>query len=106
MPTEDRRIFFENDEVYKALYALCTQKQVKKPPPGLVKKIHEKENGETVYLDLENPQDRSKAREGYTHDFLAAALMLYCKGSGIPLPKSARKSVLIVDGQVVLRVQI
>ena len=106
MPTEDRRITFENEEVYKALYALCTQKQVRKPPPGHVSKIYEKESGGMIYLDLENPQNQTKASEGYTQDFLAAALMLYCRGCGIPLPKNAKKSVQISEGKIILRVQV
>lgn len=109
MPREDRRIFFDDDEVYKAVFALCTQKQMKKPMPGHVARIAEAE-GESgaIILDIENPHDPEKAasRIEYSRDFMAAALMLFCRGCGIPLPKSARKSVMIIEGQMVLRVQI
>jgi hypothetical protein len=107
MPKEDRRILFDYEEVYKALYALCTQKQVPKPPPGVIVAIREDaEDATKLHVDLENPQDKSKAKREYTRDFLAAALMIFCRGLGIPLPKNAQKSVVIQDGQVVLRVQI
>ena len=107
MPSEDRRIKFESEEVYKAIYALCTQKQVKKPPPGLVVAVREDEKDTNkIYIDLENPQEHTKARVEYSRDFLAAALMLFCRGLGIPLPKKAQKSVEITDGQVILRVMI
>lgn len=108
MPREDRRILFSNDEVYKALFALCAQKQIKKPPPGLIKHILESPQDPSILLlDLENPQDKTSARLEYTRDFMAAALMLFCRGCGIPLPKSAKKSVMLgTENDVVLRVQI
>jgi hypothetical protein len=107
MPKEDRRIFFDYEEVYKALYALCIQKQAPKPPPGVIVAIREDATDATkIYIDLENPQEKTKANREYTRDFLAAALMIFCRGLGIPLPKAATKSVVIQDGQVVLRVQI
>lgn len=107
MPREDRRISFDNDEVYKAVYALCTQKQMKKPIPGHIVKITEGagESG-AIFLDFENPLDKSAECGEYTRDFIAAALMLFCRGCGIPLPKTAKKSVAIIDGILILRVQI
>ena len=109
MPKEDRRIIFENEEVYKALFALATQKQLKRPPPGVITAISEDdEDPAIIKFTLNNPQDTDKGDMNveYNRDFLAAALMLFCRGLGIPLPKSARKSVLIRDGVVMLRAQI
>lgn len=109
MPKEDRLIIFSNDEVYKALYALCAQKQLRKPPAGALTKIEEvKDDKNTITIHLHNPQetfDKDRTIE-YKRDFLAAALMLFCRGLGIPLPKSARKSVMLRNGEVMLRVQI
>jgi hypothetical protein len=107
MPREDRRIHFDNDEVYKAIYALCFQKQLKQPPPGqIVNFIADEMMPSQVFLYLKNPQDQSEAKLEYSRDFLAAALMLFCRGCGIPLPKLASKSIMINEGQLVLRVQI
>jgi len=109
MPKEDRLIIFSNEEVYKALYALSAQKQLKKPPAGVITKIEEvKGDRNTICLHLSNPQESfdSDKKLDYTRDFLAAALMLFCRGLGIPLPKSARKSVMLRNGEVMLRVQI
>ena len=109
MPREDRLIIFSNEEVYKALYALSAQKQLKKPPAGMIEKVEEAEGDRnTIVIYLHNPQetfDKDKQVD-YTRDFLAAALMLFCRGLGIPLPKSARKSVMLRNGEVMLRVQI
>jgi hypothetical protein len=107
MPREDRRISFDNEEVYKAVFALCTQKQLKKPIPGRIVKVTETAGEGPITIDFENPLEKNvNAKEEYTRDFIAAALMLFCRGCGIPLPKSARKSVMLVDGVVILRVQI
>jgi hypothetical protein len=107
MPVEDRRIHFSNEELYKALYAFCFQKQVRQPPPGHITKVAEDSLDHTkVLFVLENPQDRTGTTLEYSHDFLAAALMLYCRSCGIPLPKSGRKSVVIQGSEVILRVQI
>lgn len=106
MPREDRRISFDNQEVYKAIYALTTQKQMKKPIPGGIVKISESAGDGPIIVDFENPLEKTSAREEYTRDFIAAALMLFCRGCGIPLPKSAKKSVMIVEGVLILRVQI
>lgn len=109
MPREDRRIIFESEEIYKALFAFCAQKQIKKPPPGQVIKITNDEGNENNFIvTFGNPLDPSIPNKDYDYsrDFLAAALMLYCRGLGIPLPKSASKSVLVRDGQAILRVQI
>ena len=109
MPKEDRRIIFNNEEIYKALYALCSQKQIKKPPPGAIASLKIDENDNTnLIVTIENLHEVENpivVRE-YSRDFLAAALMLLCRGLGIPLPKGASKSVLIKDDQVMLRVQI
>ena len=107
MPVEDRRILFSNEELYKALYAFCFQKQVRQPPPGVITKVSEDAQDKSkVLFILENPQDQTGTTLEYSHDFLAAALMLYCRSCGIPLPKSGRKSVLIQGAEVMLRVQI
>lgn len=107
MPREDRRISFENEEVYKAVFALCTQKQMKKPIPGVILKVIDSGDAGPVVLEIGNPLHSSDSvKEEYTRDFLAAALMLFCRGCGIPLPKSARKSVMVIEGTVILRVQI
>ena len=109
MPKEDRLIIFSNEEVYKALYALSAQKQLKKPPVGAVTHVEEAEDDRNrIIIHLHNPQANfdNDTQIDYTRDFVAAALMLFCRGLGIPLPKSARKSVMLRNGELMLRVQI
>jgi hypothetical protein len=104
MPQEDRYIIFEHDEVYKALFSMCEKQQVRRPPAGKITKVVERDDVVDLYLD--NYMDNTKPQAEYTKDFLAAALMLFCRGTGIPLPKSAKKSVIIKDNTVMLRVMI
>ncbi len=107
MPREDRRIYFDYDETYKAIFALCVQKDFKKPQPGTVKAVESQPDGTgKVSVRFANALDATSSTEEYTNDFLAAALMLYCRTLGIPLPKSAQKSVELSANTVVLRVQI
>jgi hypothetical protein len=59
-----------------------------------------------VNVYLENPQDGDKHMASYTRDFTAAALMMFCRGSGIPLPRKASKTIVIEDEMMVLRVMV
>ena len=111
MPREDRRIVFELDEVYKAIYALCIQKQVRQPPPGNIVAIAEDpRDDKNIHIMLNNPQmhvkENTRSKIEYSRDFVAAALMLYCRGQGIPLPKGAVKLVEFGETDVTLRVLI
>lgn len=107
MPREDRRLIFDYTEAYRAVYALCVQKELKKPPPGSLTKVTVDQGGEKKFtFQLENHQDNTTATVAYSSDFLAAALMLYCRTCGIPLPKRAQKSVMLKDDTVILRIVI
>ena len=107
MPREDRRIMFDYTEVYKAIFTLCTQKEMRRPLPGEIKGIIEKaEDDQIVIVKIANLHQETAAATEYSRDFLAAALMLYCRACHIPLPKKALKSVEINGDNVVLRISI
>ena len=107
MPREDRRIYFDYEETYKALFALCIQREFKKPPAGIIKAIEVHADDSTrLTVQIDNPLEHLSNRVEYSRDFLAAALMLFCRSLGVPLPKAAQKSVEFNYGTVILRVQI
>ena len=107
MPREDRRIYFEFQETYKAIYALCVQNQIQKPQPGMVTEVSaHPADADKVMVRIENIHDSSVQYIEFTRDFLAAALMLYCRTIRIPLPKTAKKSVEFSADSVILRVQV
>jgi len=106
MPREDRRIFFDFEETYKAVYQLCAQKGLPKPPAGTIIRI-EPNLEEPLELDffLENHKTSVVETVQYTRDFVVASLMILCRSIGIPLPKGANKTLELSREQVVLRVQ-
>lgn len=108
MPREDRRITFSYDEVYKAIFALCVQREVKKPPPGIIMAIEPSTlDNSKLAVRIENPLTGGPPFFlEYGLDYLAAALMLYCRTCRIPLPKTAEKSVELGKDGIILRVQI
>ncbi len=108
MPTEDRRIIFTYDEVYKAIYSLSTQKGLKKPPAGVIVKVDKSEDDENqlnIFMQNETEWEGLRSVQ-YSRDFMAASLMLLCRGHGIPIPRAAKKSVVLGKSQVILRVEI
>ena len=107
MPREDRRIIFSFDEVYKSIYTLSVAKQLPKLPPGAITKVEEiGDDKNSIAVTLKNHVDESEGVKEFSRDFFAAALMVFCRGEGIPLPRSAQKSVMIHKGQVILRATI
>lgn len=108
MPAEDRRIIFTFEEIYKAVYGLCMQKNIQKPPAGSVSALEFDEKDETrIWMYLQNQHEGEGTRKmEYSRDFMAAAMMLYCRGYGIPIPRMARKSVLIEGERMILRVEV
>jgi len=104
---EDRRIIFSYEEAYKAIYSLCTQKEMKKPPPGAITSITAApEDDNKLKVRIDNMQDNSGRDIEYSRDFLAAALMLFCRSQSVPIPKKANKSVELKTDGVILRMTI
>ena len=106
MPREDRRIFFDYEETYKAVYQLCQQKGLPKPPAGTIVKIEGNiEDPLDIDLYLENHKSSALETIRYTKDFVVAALMIMCRSIGIPLPKGANKTLELSGNTVILRIQ-
>lgn len=108
MPREDRRIIFDPNEVYKAIYALSVQKDIRKPPPGVLDTIvPDKDDPNLLHATITNPQENDSTRTiEFTRDFLAAALLVFCRTYNIPVSKKARKSVEFTGRDVILRLEI
>ncbi len=106
MPREDRRIYFDHDETYKAIYQLCGQKGLPRPPAGYIVAV-EANMESPLELDFVLETQRSSSNEAvrYTRDFVVAALMIYCRTIGIPLPKGANKTLELAKDTLTLRVQ-
>lgn len=106
MPREDRRIFFDLEETYKALYQLCEQKGVPKPTAGHILRVEQyPDNPLELEVFLENHRSNETEINRYTKDFMVAALMGMCRSIGIPLPKGANKTLELSEEHVILRLQ-
>jgi hypothetical protein len=91
MPTETRKIAFERDEIRAALihYALRTEMRLPKESIDKVKVSPEKATVTFVYA---RQQGMNQPREiNFTEQHVAAAVILYCKTHGFPLPREAEK---------------
>jgi hypothetical protein len=105
MPREDRRIIFDFTETYRAIFALCVHRESARPFAGNITAITLKAGDDhTVVVRFKDGLKGTSATGEYSRDFLAAALMLYCRTCSIPLPKKGLKSVETGDDAVTLRI--
>jgi hypothetical protein len=106
MPREDRRVIFDFSEAYQAIYKLALKSDdAPRLPPGVIRKAEEDGlDANKINIYLENPQTGEKEMMTYSRDFIAAALMMFCRGSGIPLPRKANKTVMLDIDRITLRV--
>lgn len=105
MPREDRRVIFDMSETYQALYKLSLKQEGgRRLMAGAITGIAEDtEDNTKVIFTFENPQTNEKKDMVFTRDFVAAALMMFCRGAGIPLPRKAAKSIIVEKNRVILR---
>jgi len=91
---EDRRIIFDYHETYQAICALCGQRQMPRPWGAAIEAVSVKAgDGKSVVVTFANAGPGKPPMAEYSWDFLAAALILHCRNSAIPIPKRAAKSV-------------
>jgi hypothetical protein len=103
VPKDDRQIIFDYAETYKAIFTFCIQKSMQKLPPGVITSIStDPANAEKIKVKIENPQMNTVAEFEYSQDFLAAALILYCKSLLIPIARKSQKHVETRPDSVVL----
>jgi hypothetical protein len=105
MPREDRRISFDYAETYKAIFTLCMHNELPRPFAGSITALNFKaEDDGCVVVRFANGLQETSVTSEYSRDFLAAALMLYCRICNIPIPKKAMKSVEPGDDSVTLHI--
>jgi hypothetical protein len=105
MPAEERRITFDYDELYRAIFTLSMKRDLPKPPPGIIDRvILDPKNDEIIVVRITNEQKGKATNGSYSRDFIAAALMTYCRTCHIPLPKKGAKALEVNHGNIVLRV--
>lgn len=107
MPKEDRLITFDFDEAYEALAALCKQKDIQDLFQGEITGMsHPDGDSSRILIQFKNPETKQGHSEEYSRDFIAAALMLFCRNLKIPLPRGGKKFVSFDDDEVMLRITV
>jgi len=108
MPSEERFITFELPEIYKALSILSIQEDKPALPAGELGAIHVTEDAAEDATVSVHVKTKSAGEEDlkFERAFFAKALVFYCQGSGIPLPKSGQKILNIMKDKIILKISL
>lgn len=109
MPSEERFISFDFKEIYKAIVIKCTRDELDMPPPGSIYKVEVKQQGDNetdsmIHIGIKSSKSNKLEKIRVDRQFFAQALVFYCQGSGIPLPRGGQKTLLFASDKVVMRV--
>ena len=105
MQREEGRIIFNYAETYTAMYALRVQDKLSRPAGGTITDIVLKAGDDkNMVITFTNKLNGKSAKCAYNRDFLAEALIRYCRSCNIPIPKKAMKSVEPGDERVTLHI--
>ena len=103
MPVETRYIRFTNPELNSAIVDYFARKP-DSPYTEILKVSTTKELENPVAVLAYRKDTGEKATETISISLVGAALMLHCRIHDIRLPKGAKKSVEVQEGNVVLKV--
>ena len=108
MPIEERFITFNLDEIYKSVSIRCVQENRDTLPNGKLIAIKVKEPSEEgdgdICLHVKTKDNEVKLH--YERDFFALALVFYCQGCGIPLPKRGKKILKITSDCIIMKIDL
>lgn len=106
MPTEDRYIVFNYEEVYKALRMRAIVEDMELPPSGQVNAVQlTTAESDKITLGLTTDDGQTKELQ-FTQEFFALSLVFFCQGSNIPIPRAGRKSLMTRDNKIIMHIQI
>ncbi len=108
MPLEERFITFNLKEVYKAISIRCLQEDKDELPKGVLTSIEinggDNEDQNIVYLHID--QEGETVQLEFDREFFALALVFYCQGSGIPLPKRGQKVLKVLEDRIIMKMSL
>ena len=105
MPTEERVITFSLDEVQKAILITAIQKDYEDLPMGTMLSMNLEGDESVIGVNVQD-KDGNVKEFSYDRLFFAQALVLFCQGSGIPLPRDSQKVVNIHEDRITLSMEI
>ncbi len=106
MPSEDRYIEFTYEEVYKAIRIRKITENQELPPDGEIARVrfNEKPGEETtITVDLRIAGGGMDYLE-FSREFFALALVFYCQGYNIPIPRAGRKEIVTKDDKIIMHI--
>jgi hypothetical protein len=94
MANEYRLIFFDQNELCRALIDYNRQRKTPFPPGNLKKVVIGRQNlSVTIHIDKDSGDEESVTFDTAS---IAAALILFCKERKIPLPAKSAKEIRLV----------
>ena len=107
MPSEERFITFDLEEIYKAISIKCVKQKLDTPPKGDLNLIEIDENNpeaqDEIFLNV-TTEDGQQTKLSYERKFFAEALVFLCQGSGIPLPSKGQKMLQILKDKIIMKI--
>ena len=107
MPSEERFIHFNLEEIQQAISIGCVKEKREPLPTGQIIKIEiDEENPESqhnIYINIK-VEDGSEQRFSYDRKFFALSLVFYCQGSGIPIPAKGQKVLNIKPTEIIVAI--
>ncbi|MCA3247960.1 MAG: hypothetical protein ACKOEE_09165 [Tagaea sp.] len=96
MASEYRLIFFDQNELCRALIEYNRQRKTPFPPGNLKKIVIDRDSlNVTINIDMDSGQTTTVS---FDPSSVAAAMIVYCKERKIPLPsKSAKEMRMVAD---------
>ena len=102
MPSEERYIKFSYEEIQKALAIYSVHEDMEAMPEGTLSSIKFSQDKEkdAVFVSLGAGNDLEFERK-----FFASALVFFCQGEGIPLPRKGTKVLSVLEDQVIMKIE-
>ena|ERR1035437_4041447 len=105
MQREEGRIIVNYAETYTAMCALSVQDKLSRPVAETITGIALKAGDDkSMVITFTSKLNGKSAKCEYSRDFLATALVLYCRTYGIAIPKRATKTVELGGEAVTLHI--
>ena len=109
MPSEERFITFSLDEIYDAIRIKCLADKLDRPVRGELTSIemHEDNTDEQhlIFLNVKREDNGEEEQLNFERKFFAEALVFFCQGYGIPLPRRGQKLLQIASDKITMKVE-
>ena len=107
MPLEERFITFDLEEIHNAVRVKCVEEKLERPARGELVSIDISDNDDEsnlVFFNIKREDNGEEEQFKFERAFFGQALVFYCQGHGIPLPRRGQKILKIAPNQVTMKV--